>query len=70
VGEDEGEMMIRQVQDFIEGISSKEKQMRILSMSEDGSVDHCQLDNIARAQQVMFPWLDRIFDHSNPSHAS
>ena len=70
VGEDEGEMMIRQVQDFTEGISSKEKQMRVLSMSEDGSVDHCQLDNIARAQQVMFPWLDRIFDHSNPSHAS
>jgi len=67
VGEEEGEAMIRQVQAFYEGIGSQEKEMRILRMSEDGSEDHCQLDNIARAQQVMFPWLNRVFKYSNQS---
>ena len=66
VGEDEGEMMISQVQEFYEGVGSQEKEMHILTMAEDGSEDHCQLDNIARAQQVMFPWLDRVLDHSHP----
>lgn len=65
VGEDEGEALIRQTQDFYKWIGSQEKEMRILSMSEDGSEDHCQLDNIARAQQVMFPWLDRVFNLTN-----
>jgi hypothetical protein len=67
VGEDEGQALLRQTQDYYEGIGSQEKEMRILSMSEDGSEDHCQLDNIARAQQVMFPWLDRVFSYSNQS---
>lgn len=67
VGEEEGEMMIRQAQDFYDGIGSQEKEMHILSMVEDGSADHCQLDNIARAHQIIFPWLDRIFQHSDPS---
>ena len=61
VSEDEGEMMLRQARFFYENISSKEKKMHIFKHKQDGSNDHCQLDNFARAHQVTYDWLDTIF---------
>jgi len=61
VGAGEGEEMLRQTQEFIEGISSEEKKMHVFTLEQDGSHDHCMLDNHSRMQQVMFEWLSTVF---------
>lgn len=61
IGEDEGDVMIKQAEDFLSGISSSEKQIYKFSLEKDGSNDHCQLDNRSRSNEVMFNWLDNIF---------
>jgi len=61
VGKDEGEEMVNQAQFFFDHVSSKTKHMHVFSRERDGSNDHCQLDNFARAHQVAFDWLDGIF---------
>jgi pimeloyl-ACP methyl ester carboxylesterase len=61
VSEDEGEEMIKQAQEFYEGISSRIKKIHTFTLEKDGSNDHCQLDNFARAHQVAFDWLDDLF---------
>lgn len=58
---DEGEEMVRQAKFFHETISSKIKTLHIFEWENDGSNDHCQLDNISRGHQVAFDWLDSIF---------
>ena len=62
VSQDEGEVMVRQAYEFYENISSKHKQMHIFTRGQDGSNDHCQLDNISRGQQVAFDWLQGVFN--------
>ena len=62
VSQDEGEVMVRQAHEFYENISSKHKQMHVFTRGEDGSNDHCQLDNISRGQQVVFDWLQGVFN--------
>ncbi len=57
-GEGEGEIMVRQAREFHERIASKDKTLYVFSLAEDGSDDHCQLDNISRGMQVVFDWLD------------
>jgi pimeloyl-ACP methyl ester carboxylesterase len=57
-GEGEGELLLRQAREFHKGISSKDKRLHVFSLAEDGSDDHCQLDNITRGMQVVFDWLD------------
>jgi hypothetical protein len=32
-------------------------------MDKDGSDDHCQLDNRSRGAQVMFDFLDDVFNY-------
>lgn len=63
VGEDEGEMMVRQAKRFIEKISSQNKVLHIFNLKKDGSNDHCQLDNRSRGNQIMFDWLDEVFNY-------
>ncbi|PAV12942.1 hypothetical protein ASJ81_19265 [Methanosarcina spelaei] len=63
VGEEEGKIMIEQAKEFIEGISSATKKMHIFNLRDDGSNDHCQLDNITRGMDVIFEWLnDEVFN--------
>ena len=61
VGENEGEMMLKQAQFFYKHVSSEKKNLYIFKRKEDGSDDHCQLDNFARGQQVVYDWLDTVF---------
>ena len=49
--------MLRQAREFHAGIASEDKRLHIFSLNRDGSDDHCQLDNISRAMQVVFDWL-------------
>lgn len=64
VSEDEGEELVRQAQEFYEGISSENKKLHIFTLDTDGSNDHCQLDNRSRGNQIMFDWLDEVFDYT------
>ncbi len=57
-GEGEGEIMLRQAREFHEGIASVDKTLYVFTLGRDGSDDHCQLDNLSRAMQVVFDWLD------------
>jgi len=61
VGEDEGDVMIKQAKEFIDSISSEKKDLYIFRLDKDGSIDHCQLDNRSRGSQIMFDWLDEVF---------
>lgn len=63
VGAGEGEEMKRQALEFINKISSKEKQLYEFTIEKDGGNDHCQLDSLARGNQVVFDWLDQIFEY-------
>jgi len=62
VGGGEGEEMIRQTREFYEGIASKKKKMHVFNLEEDGSHDHCMLDNHSRMHQVVFEWLNDVLD--------
>jgi len=62
VSEDEGEGLIAQAKEFIEHVGSTKKELKILSLKKDGTNDHCQLDNISRLQQIVFDWLNPIFN--------
>ena len=63
VSENEGEELMIQAKEFYNEISSKNKKMHIFSLEKDGSNDHCQLDNRTRGNQVMFDWLDDVFNY-------
>ncbi|NDJ54993.1 MAG: hypothetical protein GYB68_18120, partial [Chloroflexi bacterium] len=62
-GEGEGEELIRQTHTFFDGVSSQIKDLKVFTLAEDGSDDHCQLDNRTRANQVVFDWLDDLWDY-------
>jgi len=61
VSTSEGAIMLKEANKFIESISSTVKKIHLFSLESDGSDDHCQLDNRTRGNQVMFDWLDKIF---------
>jgi pimeloyl-ACP methyl ester carboxylesterase len=63
VGEKEGDEWVRQAKLFYDGISSENKTLHIFTLEKDGSNDHCQIDNRSRGDQVMFDWLDELFDY-------
>lgn len=68
VSDADGEVLIRQAEQFIAGVSSPIKMMHRFTLSEDGSDDHCQLDNRSRGAQVMFDFFDEVFDyHYDPA---
>ena len=60
-GENEGKLLLDQTREFYESISSKKKDLYIFSLKNDGSDDHCQLDNRTSANRVIFDWLDEVF---------
>lgn len=63
VSDGDGEELIRQAEQFIACVSSPIKKLHHFTMSEDGTDDHCQLDNRSRGAQVMFDFFDEIFDY-------
>lgn len=63
VSKHEGDIMLQQAKAFMEKIGSKEKRLHVFTLERDGSYDHCQLDNISRGQQVIYDWLDDVFDY-------
>jgi pimeloyl-ACP methyl ester carboxylesterase len=67
VGAGEGEEMLAQTREYHRGIGSQRKQMHIFTLEEDGSYDHCMLDNHSRMQQVTFAWLDDTLTTVTPS---
>ena len=58
VSDAEGPMLLSQAKEFINKVGSTDKTLKILSLGVDGTDDHCQLDNISRAAQIIFDWLD------------
>ena len=65
VSEGDGEILIQQAQRFVNGISSEAKKLHLFTMNEDGSDDHCQLDNRSRGAQVMFDFFDEVFGYED-----
>lgn len=63
IGENEGKVLVDQAKEFYEGISSKNKKLYTFTLEKDGTSDHCQIDNRTRGKQVMFDWLDDLFDY-------
>jgi hypothetical protein len=66
-GEAEGEELLRQTHQFYENISTPDREIKIFTLEEDASDDHCQLDNRTRANQIVFDWLDDVFRLSSKS---
>jgi len=56
---------VNQAEEFYQGIYSDDKDLHAFKLRNDGSNDHCQLDNRSRGTQVMFDWLDNIFDYND-----
>lgn len=68
IGQNEGAIMVKQAHEFMDKISSKKKQMYMFTLEKDGTADHCQIDNRSKGNQVMFDWLDDLFDYrGNPA---
>lgn len=63
VSAEEGDELLRQAHQFYEGIASARKRLHIFTLEEDGSNDHCQIDNLGRGNQVVFDWLDELFQY-------
>lgn len=68
LGAGEGQVLADQAREFHENISSKIKKFKEFTVDEDGSDDHCQLDNRDRANQYMFDWLDEVFGFKGPDN--
>ena len=60
VGAGEGEEMLEQTRAFYAGVSSAQKRMHVFTLEQDGSHDHCMLDNLSRMHQVTFGWLNEV----------
>jgi pimeloyl-ACP methyl ester carboxylesterase len=69
VGAGEGQEMLDQTREYHEGIASPRKRMHVFTLEEDGSYDHCMLDNHSRMQQVTFAWLDEVLTSLEPARA-
>ncbi|MFV9630164.1 MAG: alpha/beta hydrolase family protein [Methanosarcinales archaeon] len=63
IGENEGKVLVDQGNHFLKTISSKNKQLYKFTLEKDGTSDHCQIDNRGRGNQIMFDWLDDLFDY-------
>ena len=63
VSEGDGEVLLKQAREMIEKFPASNKKPHYFTLEKDGSNDHCQLDNRVRGNQVMFDWLDELFDY-------
>ncbi|GGP10597.1 alpha/beta hydrolase family protein [Oceanobacillus neutriphilus] len=59
-GEEDGEEIINQAQQFHVNISSSKKLLKVFSVKE-GAAAHCQVNNLSRMRQVTFEFLDDVF---------
>ena len=59
----DGDVLRRQAQEMLDRIPAQKKQLHLFTLEKDGAEDHCQLDNTSRGAQVMFDWLDDVFDY-------
>ncbi len=59
-GEGEGKEFDKQAKDFIENISSQEKNLRIFT-NEEGAGSHCQVDNHRLMNEVVITWLNKLW---------
>jgi hypothetical protein len=62
VGEGDSPQEIKQCNSFFDNVSSAIKVKRVFTR-EDGASAHCQVDNMVLLEQVVFDWLDEIFDY-------
>jgi hypothetical protein len=60
VGAGEGDEMLAQTRAFYAGVSSAQKRMHVFTLEQDGSHDHCMLDNLSRMHQVTFGWMQEV----------
>lgn len=63
ISDGDGPVLMEQTQQFLANISSVTKDMYHFTLEKDGCDDHCQLDNRAKGNQIMFDWLDKIFQN-------
>ncbi|HMK53908.1 MAG TPA: alpha/beta hydrolase [Methanobacteriaceae archaeon] len=61
-GESEGSLFEKQAKDFYENIGSTNKQLHKFTLSEGGGA-HCQVDNYNQLQEVVYDWLDDVFNY-------
>lgn len=61
--EQEGDNLRDQAVEWFNLISSTNKKFYEFTLEKDGSVDHCQIDNRTRGNQVTFDWLDELFNY-------
>ncbi|GIN70326.1 dipeptidyl aminopeptidase [Bacillus sp. J14TS2] len=60
-GEEDGDEVINQAQQFHGNIASSKKLLKIFSVDE-GAAAHCQVNNLSRMRQVTFDFLDDMFN--------
>ncbi len=60
--ESEAPELKRQAEYALKNVSSKVKSHAIGTVA-DGADLHCQINNLTRAQQMMFDWLDEVLDY-------
>ena len=65
VGEGESEEQMAQARAFYNALKVP-KELRIFSAT-DGADAHCQINNLSLMQQVVFDWLDEVFNRAGPS---
>ncbi len=61
VGEGESEEQMAQAREFYDALKCP-KELRIFT-APDGADAHCQINNLSLMQQVVFDWLDDVFEH-------
>jgi hypothetical protein len=64
IGENEGKILVNQAEHFLKTISSENKQLYTFTLEKDGTADHVQIDNRSRGNQIMFDWLDELFEYN------
>lgn len=57
----EGDELLRQAHQYIELAGSERKALHVFSLGDDGTDDHCQIDNQPRFHQLTYDWLDDVF---------
>ncbi|WP_448334569.1 alpha/beta hydrolase family protein [Bellilinea sp.] len=61
VGEGESEEQMAQAREFYNALKCP-KEFRLFTAA-DGADAHCQINNLSLMQQVVFDWLDEVFDY-------
>lgn len=61
VGEGESEEQIAQAREFFNALKTP-KELRVFTPA-DGADAHCQINNLSLMQQVVFDWLDEVFNY-------